>query len=56
MPKHAIIALAKARRAWKAACQHDGIPMNSTFAEFSDNNPFIAEYSREMEIVLRYMA
>ena len=29
------------RSVWESACKHDGIPPESKFVEFSDENPFV---------------
>ena len=33
---------------WTAACDHDGIPADSRFVVWSDNNPYAASYNSAM--------
>lgn len=53
--RHNALALATAARAaFRAACAFDNIPVDATFAVFSDNNPHAAEYDRAMRTYLDY--
>ena len=36
---------------WAKACAYDGIPEDSMFVVFSDENPYIREYNNGIEII-----
>ena len=36
----------KLNETWRAACRHDGIPEDTKFAIFSDDNPFAKEHNK----------
>ena len=34
------------RQLWEKACEHDGIPPDSMFVVFSDNNPYVPYHNK----------
>lgn len=48
-----IMARREAHRLWTACCEHDGIPVDTSFAVFSKDNPYVAEHQKAMIAVLR---
>jgi hypothetical protein len=40
----------KIRECWERACQHDGIPYDSMFVVFSDDNPYLKEHEKWMRM------
>jgi hypothetical protein len=41
--------------AWQKMCDHDGLPVNSKFVVFSDDNPFMGEYNEAMKDYVEMM-
>ncbi len=37
---------ATVRQLWERACEHDGIPPDSVFVVFSDNNPYVPYHNK----------
>ena len=40
---------------WRKACKHDGIPEDSSFVVFSEDNPYLTDYNKAATIVTKIM-
>jgi len=44
----------KVHSLWIKACEHEGIPIESKFVVFSDDNPYLKEYNEAVKRLLRF--
>lgn len=51
-----IAARLEVSRLWRHCCEHDGIPTDSKFVVFSNDNPELAEYNEAMGRLLKLRA
>lgn len=44
----------KVKSLWKKACEAEGVPIDSKFVVFSDDNPYVREYNEAVGQLMRY--
>ena len=43
------------KEAWRNACEEEGIPVDTKFAEFSDDNQWAKRYEKAMHLYFRWV-